>query len=93
MCADAQTPDDAEFGNRSSSEMPDLVGDLDNKTGTLLSGSGRPITADIRSLCMDAPIADDPDVRNRKPSAMPDFAGDLGEKTLGPWRGCICRLY
>ena len=75
-------PDDSGVGNQVSSEMPDLAGDFDRKTGTPLFGSGEPITGDIQFSDMNAPMPNYSGVGNLLPSEMPDLAGDFDKKTL-----------
>ena len=53
----------------------------------LLSGFGKLITSDIRSLLMDAPIPDDTEVGDRLPSETPDLMNGLGGKTKIPLSG------
>ena len=49
-----------------------------------MSGFGKPITGDIRSVRMDALIPDDTEVRDLSPSETPDLVGDLGRTTELP---------
>ena len=44
---DTPIPDDTEVRDRSPSDTPDLLGGLGGKTGTPVSGFGKPITGDI----------------------------------------------
>ena len=83
---DSLIPDDTEVGDRAPSETLDLLGGLGGKTEAplSLSGFGKPITGDIRSVHMDAPIPDDTEVRDRSPSEAPDIVGDLGRTTESP---------
>ena len=80
-------PDDSGVANQSPSEMPDLVGDFDNKTGTPLSGSGESSSGDIQCSDMDAPMRDDSSVATQSPSEMPDLVGDFDRKTEMPLSG------
>ena len=73
---DTPMPDNSGVGNQSPSEMPDLVGDFDRKTGTPLSGSGEPITGDIRFSDMNTPRPDDSGVGNHS-----DLICDLDPNT------------
>ena len=58
-------PDVSGVANQSPSEMSDLVGDFNKKTGTPLSGSGESISGDTKFSDMDAPMSDDSGIGNQ----------------------------
>ena len=72
-----------EITDRSPSIMPDL----NEKTGTPLSGSGEPIARDVQFSYLDAPMPDDSGVGNHSSSEMRDLASDSDRKLGMPLFG------
>ena len=68
---DSPIPADAEVRDRSPSTIPDLAGDLGGKTGTPLSGFGKPITGDIHYLPIYSHVRQDEDSSLLAGLAMP----------------------